>query len=230
MKKKNNKKIIIMVIVTLIILGIGAGIGFVYLKTSDKMVSYVLTDLLEAEVAKGLGEEIGDEIVISDPKILENLGISLSSLEQEAEESINSVVINNGSDTNVTAATDGEVVTTDQKESTETNASNGEASNSNSQNSKPIKVSKKQLEKAIEKKVETVTSQVPVSDKTNMTNLVLKYIDKSDVSYLTSLMLDGVSSEDLAIAKQIAKKSFPEEAMDDVYNYYKKYAGLVANN
>lgn len=237
MKKKKSKKVTILTILALLIVGIGVGARFVYVKTSDKMMNYVLTDLVEAEVAKGLGEEIGDEIIISDPKILENLGISLSSLGQEGEEITDHVVTNNAADNNATAVTEGEAVVTGQKEGTEANASNGEASSTSVQNaqtvtpnSKPIKVNKEQLQQAIEKKVETVTSQVPVSDKTKMTQLVVKYIDKSDINYLTGLMLDGVSGEDLAIAKQIAKKSFPQEAMDEVYNYYKKYSGIVANN
>ena len=205
MKKKSKKKITIIIVICFIILSIGIGAGIIYLKTSDKMVNYLITDMLEAEVAKGLGETLGDEVIISDPKVIENLGLTLPSLDKEA-----------GSTSSVDASKLEQGKSDESKEETV-------------EEIQPVKVSKKELEEAIENKVESVTSQVTVSDKTAMTNLILKYVDKSDINYLAGLMLDGVSAEDIAIAKQIARESFPEEAMDEVYSYYKKYAGLIAN-
>lgn len=202
-------------------LGILGGIGMRYAlyKGGDYMAREMVKNILEEQLSVGLGEQAGDNIEISDPKVLEGLGITVP-----AQEETSSPVGESGENP-------GELEQPEVKPESVSPSNDQEGAKSESvtpsQGATNQTVAKEDLQKAVDQKVDEVTSKIPSSDKVRMAQLIVSRVGKGDINYLASLMADGISSQDIAIAKQVAKANFQGEELEEVKKYYKKYAGLV---
>lgn len=214
MKKKWIKGIVITSIVGVILLGVGTGLAF-YIG-GDYVYKELFQNFLADEVKGALGEEDGDLIEVTDVAVLESLGLLdkvVSREEEGGDESEGAEMGNSALPTPTTEA--------NHKPVKETSAQGEEKT------STTVKVSKDDLQQAIMDKVDSIAGSVPVSDKVAMMRLVVKRVSKDNINYLASLAADGLSSADLAIAKGIARASFPPDELELVYMYYKKYAYLI---
>ena len=96
-----------------------------------------------------------------------------------------------------------------------------------SQKPKAKKMTKEEIKQVVKEKTEAINDAIPSKDKLAISQLIFSNLTPEDIRYLTSLAADGISKEDMAEAKKIAKARFTEEQMKDVQGYYKKYADVV---
>lgn len=81
----------------------------------------------------------------------------------------------------------------------------------------------------IKASVKEIVKSVSASDKNEMIKLVIQNISSSDIQYLSSLATDGeISGSDISEAKSVALRSFTEEQLEDVKNYYYQYIELFS--
>lgn len=83
------------------------------------------------------------------------------------------------------------------------------------------------LKETLKKEVKEVVNAIPGTDKRAMTSLVVSNLGSGDINYLMGLVLDGVSSSDLAEAKRIAKERFDGAELEKVQDYYAQYKHLL---
>lgn len=101
------------------------------------------------------------------------------------------------------------------------------AKEGNHTQSEEVAITTDDLKEVLQEQVKEVISVVPSSDKRAMTNLVMSNLGSGDISYLMGLVLDGVSSSDLAEAKHIAKERFDGAELEIVQGYYEQYKHLL---
>ena len=92
---------------------------------------------------------------------------------------------------------------------------------------KAKKMTKEEIKQVVKEKTEAINDAIPSKDKLAISQLIFGNLTPEDIRYLTSLAADGISKEDMAEAKKIAKARFTEEQMKDVQAYYKQYADVV---
>ncbi|MHC1749566.1 MAG: hypothetical protein AB9856_14940 [Cellulosilyticaceae bacterium] len=212
MEKKGNKKSklkLTIIILAVLIGSIIIGGTFIIYKVGDYAYDAIFKSMMMGQVKQTLGiaeinEELSEEQLQKLDKILgsENLMIEEDGTEQQKS--------------NIS-----------QDQQSQEGPSNGKSSTIPEHKKSNRKVTKKELEKAVEKRIDTIMASIPTKDKNAMINLVIKNISHGDLRYLIGLVVDGISEEDLANAKQIALKDFTPEQLEEVKGYYDKYSKLV---